>query len=115
MSLGRAGEDVAARWYEAAGWQVLDRNWRTGRAGELDLVVRRGGIIAFCEVKTRSGTAFGTPAEAVDTRKQAQIRRLARAWLAEHDARASGLRFDVVSVLWPPGHDPVVDVIEGAF
>jgi putative endonuclease len=94
---------------------VLDRNWRC-REGELDLVVARPGVVVFCEVKTRRGTAFGSPAEAVTFTKQRRLRTLARRWLADHPgARARELRFDVASVLAVRGTPPVVDVIEGAF
>ena len=115
MALGTAGEAAVARWYEHAGWRVLDRNWRDGRLGEIDLVVVREGVIAFCEVKTRSGTGFGLPSEAVGFRKQSQLRRLAAAWLSAHDVRHRGLRFDVASVMWPRGGQPTIEVIEGAF
>jgi len=112
--VGQSGEDAAAAWYEAAGYQVLDRNWRV-REGELDLVVRGPGTIAFCEVKTRRGDAFGTPAEAVNFRKQQQLRRLAGRWLAGHAAGGATLRFDVASVR-PDGRGGwVVDVLTNAF
>lgn len=108
--LGRLGEDRAAAWYVAAGYQVLARNW-TGPEGELDLVARRGRTYVFCEVKARSGARYGVPAEAVTARKQARIRRLAARWLAAQGARPAGVvRFDVVSVLGER-----LDVIEGAF
>ena len=112
--VGQSGEDAAAAWYEAAGYQVLDRNWRV-REGELDLVVRGPGTIAFCEVKTRRGDAFGTPAEAVNFRKQQRLRRLAGRWLAGHAAGGATLRFDVASVR-PDGRGGwVVDVLTNAF
>lgn len=92
---------------------MLDANWRC-RDGELDLVLRRGATIVFCEVKTRSGTGFGLPAEAVNRAKQARIRRLGVRWLSENRSRIGDrsltLRFDVASVLHAK-----VDVLEAAF
>ena len=108
-ALGVAGESAAATWYEAAGYAVLDRNWRC-RDGELDLVLGGSDVIVFCEVKSRSSTAFGVPASAVTLAKQRRIRHLALRWLAEHGRRAPSLRFDVASVV-----DGGVEVIESAF
>ena len=96
--LGRWGEDKAAAWYLERGWEVLARNWR-GAGGELDLVLGREGTVVFCEVKTRSSTAYGHPAEAVDRRKQQRIRRLAVQWLRQHPEPVAKLRFDVACVL----------------
>ena len=72
-----------ARWYADAGYRVLDRNWRC-REGELDVVVARGSVLVFCEVKTRRSTAFGVPAEAVTVTKQRRLRTLAMRWLDAH-------------------------------
>ena len=113
-ALGAVGEDAVAHWYAAAGYAVLARNWRV-REGEIDLVVRRGPTIVFCEVKTRRGDAFGTPAEAVTHRKQSRLRTLAVRWLGDNAVRADALRFDVASVT-PDGRGGwVVDVFEAAF
>jgi putative endonuclease len=86
-AFGRAGEDLAAAWYEAQGYEVLARNWSC-REGELDIVARRGCLYVFCEVKARRSEAFGLPAEAVGPLKQARLRRLAALWFA---GRAAGL------------------------
>ncbi len=109
LDLGAAGEDLAAAWYEARGYQVLARNWRC-REGELDLILRRGPTVVFCEVKTRSSLAFGSPLEAVTPRKCQRIRRLAAAWLDEIGGGAAELRFDVAAVLGGQ-----VEVVEAAF
>ena len=61
---GIAGEDVAAAWYLSQGYEIVARNWRC-RTGELDLIVRRGPTLVFCEVKSRSSLAFGAPAEVI--------------------------------------------------
>jgi putative endonuclease len=111
--LGTCGEDAVAEWYEARGYTVASRNWRV-REGELDLVVRRGRTLVFCEVKTRRGDAYGTPFEAVTVAKQRRIRTLAVRWLAEHSVRAGELRFDVAAVR--AGAAALeIEVIEAAF
>ena len=108
--LGARGEDAAAAWYEARGYQVLARNWRC-RDGELDLVVAGHGQLVFCEVKTRTSAHFGTPAEAVTRAKQLRVRRLAARWLQGQGWSVRGqVGFDVASVL-----GGAVEVLEGAF
>ena len=105
-----AGEDLAASWYLANGYEILARNWRC-REGELDLVAARGRVYVFCEVKARTTDVFGTPVEAVTRTKAARIRRLAARWLDEAaPRRALEIRFDVAAVL---GDE--LEVIEGAF
>ena len=108
--LGRRGESLALAWYEARRYRLVARNWRAGR-GELDLVLRRGPVLVFCEVKTRSTAAFGSPALAVGAAKQAQLRHLAAAFLEAMPQRGvRELRFDVACVVADE-----VEVIEAAF
>lgn len=98
--LGARGEQLAAEHLQRLGYRILARNHRT-RWGELDLIARHGGVLAFVEVKTRRASgAAGTPFEAVDRRKQAQVRRIAAGWLATVSDRphADQLRFDVIGV-----------------
>jgi putative endonuclease len=109
LELGRAGEERVAQWYVARGYRVVDRNWRC-RIGELDLVLARDRWAIFCEVKTRSSLDYGHPAEAVGWRKQQRLRQLAAEWIATHDVRPRGVRFDVAAVL--PGS---IEVVEAAF
>ena len=69
--LGRAGEELAAEYFAAAGYAVLERNWRC-RQGELDLVVSDGNTVVVVEVKTRSSLDYGHPFEAVSSAKLAR-------------------------------------------
>jgi len=108
-ALGSFGENLAARWYEAHGYVVVDRNWRC-RDGEIDLVLRRDRLLVFCEVKTRSSTAYGSPAAAVTPVKQARLRKLGVRWLNAHDVRPERFRFDVACVIGAE-----VTIIESAF
>lgn len=108
-ALGIRGEELAAAWYEANGYEVVARNWRCHH-GELDLVLRQGRLFVFCEVKARSSLAYGSPLEAVTHAKRQRIRHLASRWLDDSPVRPRGIRFDVVGVL-----DGSVEVVEGAF
>jgi putative endonuclease len=112
--IGRAGEDIAVRFLEAKGWRVVARNVRCGRAGEIDIVATRGGVLAFVEVKTRSSDRYGSPGEAVTWRKQARIRAMARDYLVRFRPRTEAIRFDVIEVR-RGGSRPSVTHLEGAF
>jgi putative endonuclease len=113
-ALGTFGEDAVARWYASRGYLLLDRNWRV-REGELDLVLRHGRTVVFCEVKTRRGGAFGTPFDAVTDAKQRRLRTLALRWLAEHHERAAAIRFDVAAVVLGRRGPVEIEVRPGAF
>ncbi|MBB3052133.1 putative endonuclease [Prauserella isguenensis] len=114
LDLGRRGEDLAARYLTERGLIVLSRNWRC-REGELDIVATDRSTLVVCEVKTRSGRRFGEPAEAVTEDKQARIRRITSRWLSEFQVGWCPIRFDVLSVDCPPGGEPTVRHIPGAF
>ena len=113
-AVGRFGEELAARHLDGAGLRIVDRNWRCAE-GEIDIVAADGDTLVFCEVKTRSGTGFGDPAEAITAAKSARLRRLGLRWLAAHGLGWRELRFDVVTVLRRNGADPVVRHLKDAF
>lgn len=99
-TVGRYGEDVAARHLSEEGYVVLQRNWRC-ELGEIDIVARDGDCLVVCEVKTRRSLACGHPAEAVTARKAARLRRLAARWLSESGLHPPEVRIDVVAVVRP--------------
>jgi putative endonuclease len=95
-STGRAAEAQAAAYLEAAGYIVLDRNWRN-RWCELDIVARRHGTIHFVEVKYRADTRYGLAAEYISYDKSSRLIRAAVAWCQAH--RYSGpYQIDVITV-----------------
>jgi putative endonuclease len=97
--LGNEGERLAARYLRRQGYRILARRYRTPM-GELDLIARDGNCIVFVEVKTRRTVDAGHPFEAVDRTKQAQMTRLALAFLKRHRLLEQSARFDVVSIVW---------------
>lgn len=111
-AVGAYGERVAARHLTAAGMRVVDRNWRCTQ-GEIDLVAIDGACLVVCEVKTRRGTTYGSPVEAITWRKAARLRRLAACWLAEHAVGTTDVRIDVVGVLRPRSGPAVVEHLIG--
>ena len=113
-AVGAHGERLAERHLVELGLVVLARNWRCAE-GEIDLVLRDGPDVVFCEVKTRRTTAFGTPAEAVHRAKIQRLRHLAARWLAESAVRPRDVRFDVIEVRLQPSHPPLIEHIRAAF
>lgn len=114
QSIGKLGEDAVAAHYLENGFVLLARNWRT-RLGELDIIAARQRLLVICEVKCRTGSGYGTPAEAVTKTKQDRIRRLAQVWLAGNPGTWREIRFDVAEVLIACGRKTSIDVIEAAF
>jgi putative endonuclease len=114
LQTGTDGEDLASRYLESQGLVVLSRNWRC-REGELDLVATDRHRLIVCEVKTRSSTNFGHPAEAVTEEKANRIRRLARHWRAAHNVGWCPERFDIIAITWPPDQEPKLQHFEAAF
>lgn len=112
--LGARGEALAALHLVENGMELIDRNWRT-KYGELDIVARDGDVFVFIEVKTRSGTGYGTPAESVTYAKRQRIRRLALAWLDERKSPWVRVRFDVVAILMTRDGDPIVSHLRAVF
>lgn len=98
MRAGVRAERRAAWHYRLRGYRILGTNvWAAGN--ELDLIVRRGRRLAFCEVKEKTGAGFGDPAEMVGPEKQRRLRRAAETWLAARpDLTGLDVRFDVVDV-----------------
>ena len=78
---GRAAERRAAWRYRLRGYRILGRNVEAGGV-ELDLIVRRGRHLVFCEVKAKTGADYGDPLEMVTPEKARRVRRAAEAWLA---------------------------------
>lgn len=108
MDLGARGESVVADHLVANGWQVVVRNWRCA-VGEVDLVaVDPDGVAVVCEVKTRSGTGFGGPLEAITYAKASRLRRLAAEWARVQDHPVVALRVDAFGVVI--ARDGTVDI-----
>jgi putative endonuclease len=112
-TLGRRAEDLACAHLSSIGFEILARNARVGRL-ELDVIARRGSLVVFCEVRSRSSDRLMTPAQSIDPRKVARVRAAAVQWLRAARLGAVQIRFDVASVLFeqPAGR---LNYLEGAF
>jgi putative endonuclease len=110
--LGRQGEQLAAEHLQQAGFRILARNWRCAE-GEIDIVAVDCRVLVACEVKTRSGTEYGTPLEAITWKKRRRLRRLAINWVTAHGVLFDEVRVDVVAVLKTPAGDFTIEHIRG--
>lgn len=100
--LGRYGEDRAAAYLTDRGYEIIERNWRSAR-GEIDLIAREKDKIVFVEVKTRNGTGFGHPFEAITEAKVSRMRRLVAEWCRVRELPGVKVRLDAIAVLVTSG------------
>ncbi|MGO4948875.1 YraN family protein [Paenibacillus sp. DRB1-1] len=111
---GAMGEEAAALFLENLGYRIIERNWRC-RSGEIDLIAKQEHIIVFIEVRSRSSSKYGTPAESVTARKIAQVRQTAAVYLHMNGIGEAPIRFDMVSVQLTDEKAVVTDHLIGAF
>ncbi len=95
---GDRGEERAAAYLERQGCAILERNYCIC-GGEVDIIFRDGGTVVFCEVKTRSQSRFGSPAEAVDLRKRQRICRAALDYAYRKNCIDESIRFDIIEIV----------------
>ncbi len=112
IELGKIGEDLASVYLSDVGFEILDRNWRSSRV-ELDIVAKDDDTLVFCEVKTRRSSRYGLPSEAITAVKLAHLRTAALHWLGSHRTGFSGIRFDVISILYSDENTSQISHLKG--
>lgn len=94
--LGRRGEKKAQKYLRKNGWRILETNYKNP-FGEIDIIAKKGEVIAFVEVKTRLTDLFGSPSEAVGFSRQTKYIRGANYYFAGAEPDAV-IRFDIIEV-----------------
>ncbi len=112
--LGRRGEDEAARHLKRLGYRIVGLRERVLR-GDIDIVALDGRTVVFVEVRSRSDTEHGHPAETVGVQKQRRIAELAAVYIRRHRLEDQSVRIDVVAVTFPASGAPIVEHYQNAF
>jgi putative endonuclease len=113
--LGKKGEEIAEKYLKKCGYKILEKNYRCGRLGEIDIVAFDKKTLVFVEVKTRKTPDFGIPEEAVDFRKQNKIKLLADYYLIKNKLENLDVRFDVVSIFLEKDNSFKISLLKNAF
>ncbi|HEU5262434.1 MAG TPA: YraN family protein [Gemmatimonadales bacterium] len=95
---GLAGEQQAIQYLLSRGWHIVAHRFRVGHK-EIDLIARQGNLVAFIEVKSRRGSAFGSPLEAVTGAKRRELVTAARAWVDRYGRSSDVYRFDCIALV----------------
>jgi putative endonuclease len=112
---GEFGEELAVQHLEQSGYRVIERNWRAGKAGEMDIIAFDGPVLAFIEVKARFSGSYGEPRSAITRHKQAQMARIAKLYLYRKELYGKvDCRFDVVAIKIADGQTRI-ELIRDAF
>ena len=114
LTFGMQSEQAAATYLQQRGYRILHRNYRIAR-GEIDLVADHQGALVFVEVKARRSARFGSPAQAVDFRKQERLIHVAKHYLHRYHCGDRSCRFDVVLLTQQASGEVQIELIENAF
>ncbi len=113
--VGRQGEERTIRHLVDQGYAILGRNVAS-KTGEIDIVAEKGDLICFVEVRSRTDTTLGHPAETITEAKRRRIRRTAEHYLVRQGIRDRAIRFDVAAIVWnPKEHEEGFLYFENAF
>lgn len=112
--IGVRGERLALAYLTACGWAIEAHRFRLGRH-DIDLIVRRGGLVAFVEVKTRRSASCGSGLEAVTRLKRRSLQRVAAFWALRHGRTGDQYRFDILSVEEGGAGGPRIAHVEDAW
>ena len=108
--LGKWGEDTAAAYLEEKGYQIIERDWKSGHH-DLDIVAKEGNSLVIVEVKTRRNRLFGDPEEAIDYKKRRNLQSAINHYVKSHHF-GSSVRFDIISIVGTIGSQPEIDHIK---
>ena len=112
--LGKLGEEIAVRFLKGMGYRIKELNYKFGK-GELDIIALDGDITVFVEVKTRQNLEMGDPVYGVTPGKVKQIKHIAELYLYDKRIEEIDCRFDVVTVLFQEGQEPLIEHYINAF
>ena len=116
LKVGARGETLTYWYLRRAGYTIVARNRRPhSHSGELDMIGWDGPVLAFIEVKTRTGIEAGPPETAVGHEQKKRIVRSAQEYMRRLPQRPAAYRFDIASVLWDPAMGYQVRLIKDAF
>ena len=109
--LGRWGEDLAVDYLQGKGYQIVERDWKSGHR-DIDIIARdEAGTIVFVEVKTRRNRVFGEPEEAIDFRKLQSLQHAINHYIKFHHVSGE-VRFDIISIVGTIGSEPEINHIK---
>ena len=107
--LGKWGEDIAAAYLEEKGYEILERDWKSGHH-DLDIVAKDGHTLVIVEVKTRRNRLFGDPEEAIDYKKRKSLQSAINHYIKSHHT-GQDVRFDIISIVGMIDSQPEIDHI----
>jgi putative endonuclease len=101
--LGKTGEDIAVEFLINKGYEIIQRNYRFSKTGEIDIIAKDDNCLVFVEVKTKGNLEFGLPDQAVSKGKLKQVKRIAEYYLYDKNLKDTNCRIDVIAILIEKG------------